>query len=241
LAFALALSAFSGVAYGWQLTITGQNHVWNLADPSPTHVVGIENPTNSTDPLFAWSLGLTITPDISATGTLEFATATPPSDYLLDGRSGGLAPTFSGPAASIAPIGDTDSLFTGIIVPETGKNLLATTFTTSPDALGVFYISAVPDEFTGSNWFSSDFENVRYFENVPLTGGPVVIGSITVVPEPGTLTMVLSASGLICLWTLRRRCCNCTQEDSTAPRRGIVAPTLRTTYNSANRVMSTLC
>ena len=192
-------------ADAWQLRVTGENLVWSRNTPSPAHFVGIENPTASADPLFAWSLGLTITPDPAATGLLEFAGATFPDDYLLDGRSGGLVPAFSGPSTSISPIGDSDSLFTGIIVPATGKNLLATTFTASLDAAGTFYISAIPDEFTGSNWFSSDFQNVREFQNVSFGGGPVVIGSVTIVPEPSTMLLVSELIAAVALLVYRRR------------------------------------
>ncbi|MEX2112999.1 MAG: hypothetical protein WD845_07420 [Pirellulales bacterium] len=189
LVVALLLSTLCRNVDAWQLTITGQHHIWNSVDPSATHVVGIENPGASTDPLFAWSLGLEIVPDASATGTLEFASATVPNEYLLAGRSGGLIPPFAGPSTSIAPIGDSDALFTGILVPGTGKSLLASTFVASPDAQGLFRIFAVGDPFTGSNWFSSDFQNTRSFANAPFTGGPVEIGSITIVPEPSSLLL----------------------------------------------------
>lgn len=204
---AIVLSGFPAIIHAWQLNLTGQDYTWNPVDPSPTHIVGIENPGGSTDPMFAWSLGLLITADASAIGSLEFVSATLPADYLLDGRSDGLSPAFVGPTASIAPIGDTDSLFTGIVVPGTGKNLLATSFVASPDANGIFYISAVPDEFTGANWFSSDFENARDFGNVPFGGGPVVIGSITVVPEPSSLRLIGQVLAILLLlsWHCRRR------------------------------------
>lgn len=207
LTVAIFIAAHSGNVQAWQLNVTGQDYVWNPIESSPTHIVGIENPSESPDLLFAWSLGLVITPDVSAMGSLEFASATLPSDYLLAGRSEGLEPAFSGPATSIAPIGDTDSLFTGIVVPDAGKNLLATTFVASPDAKGLFYVSIVPDEFTGANWFSSDFENARDFDNVPFGGGPVVIGSITIVPEPSTLLLIgqLLVIMLLLSWRCRRR------------------------------------
>ncbi len=197
----------AGTSQAWQLTLTGQHLVWNPAAPSPTHVVGIENLESSTDPLFAWSLGLQIVPDPTATGTVQFASTTIPGDYLLAGRSGGLVPAFAGPATSISPMGDSDDLFEGVVVPETGKNLLATTFVASPDALGLFYIFAVPDPFAGANWFSDDFQNAQAFANVPFTGGPVLIGSINVVPEPSALLLIGQMSLALALfsWRCRRR------------------------------------
>lgn len=205
LVVALVLSGLSGSVSAWQLNLTGQHHVWNPVDPSPTHFVGIENPGGSIDPLFAWSLGLQITPDPSALGSVSFAGASVPINYLLAGRSGGVTPAFAGPASSIEPIGDTDSMFTGIVVPGAGKNLLATTFVASPDAEGLFRIFAVPDQFTGANWFSSDFLNARDFENVPFDGEPVEIGSIMIVPEPSTVLLASQIAVGLVLFTRRRR------------------------------------
>jgi hypothetical protein len=199
-----AVLAVSPSSVASALSITGEDLVWNQLDPSPIYIVGIQNLEASTDPLFAWSLGLEIVPDAGAVGTLQFDSATLPPDYLLDGRSGGLTPALSGPTTSIAPIGDSDSDFTGIEVPSTGKNLLATTLVASPDAQGLFRIFAVGDPFTGSNWFSDDFENTRAFANVPFTGGPVEIGSITIVPEPSTAA--LATIGFVAIGVIIAHC-----------------------------------
>ena len=139
---------------------------------------------------------------------MQFATATLPSNYLLNGRSEGLTPAFSGPAASIMPIGDNDSLFTGIVVPTSGDNLLATTFTASSGASGVFHIYAVADPTTGSNWFSSDFSNVRDFANVPFNGDPVLLGNVTLVnavPEPASAALLMVGGSLALLLARRVR------------------------------------
>ena len=163
------------------LSITGEDLQWNpLTDPPLLMTFGVENTTGTSDLLFAWQMGLEIIPDAAASGTLLFSSAMLPSDYLLEGRSGGLTPAFTGPSTVLPVIGDTDSAFTGVAVPTSGKNLLAVAFDVDPGTSGLFYVRAVPDMFNGCAWFSDDF-NAREFMNVPFGGGSVVIGSVTVV------------------------------------------------------------
>jgi len=213
------LAALAGVlagtcAHAGQLSIdfhdplspTVHDIEWNPASPSPVMVFGIENTTSTTDKLYGWQLGLEIVPGAGATGSLRFNEATLPTSYLLDGRSGGLVPSFSGPSATISVIGDTDSLFTGVTVPSSGKNLLHVDFDALPGTSGLFYVKAVPDLFNGSNWYSSDF-NARDYANVPFGGGSVTLGSINVVPEPSTIALLttLSLAGAPALLRWRRR------------------------------------
>jgi len=169
---------------------------WNPTTSSPVMVFGIENDTSPpTEKLYGWQLGLEIVPETGATGTLRFKTATVPDSYVLEGLTSG-PPPLAAPAATIPVIGDADLVqFTGILVPSSGKNLLQVDFDVLPGTSGLFYIKAVPDQFNGCNWYSSDF-NARDFVNVPFGGGAVSLGSVNVVPEPGTFVL-LSAGGLI--------------------------------------------
>ena len=171
------------------------NIQWNTALASPQMVFGIENTSSTTDPLYAWQLGLEIVPRNGAVGTLQFNTATLPPSYLLQGRSYGLITSFSEPAAKISVIGDSDSLLTGVSVPSSGKNLLMVDFSALPGTSGLFDITVVPDLFNGCNWYSSDF-NARSYENVPFGGGAVILGTVNVmsVPEPSVIAMLLAGS-----------------------------------------------
>ena len=168
---------------------------WNTAFASPEMVFGLENTLSTTDLIYAWQLGFEIDPESGATGSLQFNTATLPPSYLFDGRSDGLVPAFSGPAAAIPVIGDSDSLSTGVLAPLSGMNLLLVDFYALPGTSGLFDIKAVPDLFNGCNWYSGDFD-ARSYENVPFGGGSVILGTVNVtsVPEPSVVILFLSGS-----------------------------------------------
>jgi hypothetical protein len=192
-------------ARGEFFTLSGEDLNWNpQTQPSPQFVVGIGNPNNATNALFAWSLGLEIQRGAGAVGSLEFASASLPPNYLLANRSDGLVPAFAGPSTSILAIGDTDSQFQGIQVPVSGANLLATTFTATPGTRGEFQILVVPSVspfVNGAYWFSSDFTKPLDFANVPFGGPAIAIGEVTVtspIPEPQA-ALLLIGGGLALL------------------------------------------
>lgn len=165
------------------LEISASDLLWSSGSPSPNMTVELQNPNGDTDLLFAWTLGLELIPDSNATGIVEFATVSMSAEnYVFQDRSAGLTPTPSLPANGIELIGDTDSLFAGVNV-STAKTLLSVSFSRSGDALGRFFIRAVPDDFNGSSWTTSgnllDFET-RAFDNVPFGNDPVSIATITI-------------------------------------------------------------
>ena len=177
---------------------------WDLGNPSPVMTIDIENTTSTVDHLWSWSLGLEIIPDVGATGMLQFNSVGIPDNYWEQGMSSNLAPPFAGPSSTISVIGDTETDSSGVEVPESG-NLLNVDFDASSDPMGLFHIRAVPGQFAGSNWFSDDFLTARDFLNIPFDGGPVIIGSINVVPEPSTITMLIGMLGGSVLFLWRRR------------------------------------
>ncbi len=208
----LAVIVASACAHAQELSISFHdpafpsvhNIQWNPASPSPAMVIGIENPSLTTDKLYGWQLGLRIEPDVGATGKLQFSTATLPPSYLLDGRSDGLTRTLFRPTDTIPVIGDTDSLHTGVLVPSSGANLLQVDFVAWPGTSGVFDIMAVPDLFNGCNWYSDDSQ-ARYYANVPFDEGEVCLGTVNVsVPEPSTVLLLLSGSLAIGMAACRR-------------------------------------
>jgi hypothetical protein len=71
--------------------------LWNPLDPSPSMVIGLENGTDASDPLFGWQLGLQIVPETGATGGLLFKSAGMPPAYIFEGRTDGLTLAFAGP------------------------------------------------------------------------------------------------------------------------------------------------
>jgi len=191
------------------LFISGQDHVWldPTTDPSPTFVVSISDSTDAIDALVSWQLGLTIVPGDFAIGTLQFATATAPSDYLLAGVSSGIAPALGAATDTIDAIGDFHSALGGTVdVPQAPnfKNLLATTFVASPDASGVFYITAVGGEFR-SAWF--DANDVHPYGNVPFDESAILGRVIVRIPEPNAALLAFQglAAGALLWFGVRRR------------------------------------
>jgi hypothetical protein len=186
-------------ARAWDLSISGQSLTWNGSGTSPTFTVGIENNgVTGTDYLAGWSLGLTIAPEAGAVGTLSFATASLPSNYLLNGNSEvqsgfGFIPSDPNlPATSILPIADV-TLNGGVTVPNSGDNLLALTFVAGPGTTsGVFDVFAMTDPgLTLSYWAenNSDFTS-ESFGNFTTGSDEVLLGTVTIgvasVPEPNS-------------------------------------------------------
>lgn len=178
---------------------------WDPTSSSPEMVFGIENATSPPiDKLYGWQLGLEIVAETGATGTLRFKTATMPDSYVLAGLTSG-PPPLAAPAATIPVIGDADLVqFTGTLVPASGKNLLKVDFDVLPGTSGLFFIKAVPGQFNGSNWYSSDF-TARDFVNVPFSGDAVILGSVNVVPEPGTFILLSTGGLIVALFGVYRR------------------------------------
>jgi hypothetical protein len=65
--------------------------------------------------------------------------------------------------------------------------------------MGTFGVYALPG-LTNTGW-TDQTGTTQFFQNVPSTGSPVLIGQVTVVPEPGC---VLAVVGLAALAFARR-------------------------------------
>jgi hypothetical protein len=204
----LLLTVMALPARADSLTISGQNLSWTGSGSSPTFTVAIENPGGGvTDTLAGWQLGLSIAAQSGATGSLSFATATLPANYLLNGNSevqNGMSfipndPVL--PATSIPAIADVIATVTGVTVPAAGDNLLALTFSAAAGTTGVFdiYATAPTSSFaTGSYWLDASFNNEN-FAQLSTGGGELLLGQITITPStviPEPQSVVLLVSGL---------------------------------------------
>jgi hypothetical protein len=176
---------------------------WDPTQTSPIMDIGLENTTGTTDNLCGWQLGLELVPDAGATGTLRFKSVSIPGSYIFAGGSVGLSPPFSVPSNIINVISDASSFLSGVPVPSSGTNLLQFDFDASLNPSGLFHIMAVPS-LTRSNWYSAD-ASTRYYYNVPLAGGAKSLGSVTVVPEPSIIILLLAglAAGACAFSTAR--------------------------------------
>jgi len=203
-AVAVLLSGMT--AYGGDLRIWGDDAQWSPSGGSAfDYVVSINNTSGTQDPLIGWQMRLEVQGRVGSSGRVWFESAAIPTDYVLEGHSAGLLPSFSGPADVIPMIGDSDPLLTGVVVPSQGAPLMALRLDRSDDAMGVFDFVAFPGQFDGSSWFSSDVFSgvVRDFENVPFGGGPVAVGSVSIVaevPEPAGITLLLLGVAPFAFW-----------------------------------------
>jgi hypothetical protein len=208
----MAAPARAGLVLG-----TGQNLSWNTSTQStPTFTVSVQNPGGAvTDPVTAWQLGLAIAPESGATGSVSFAMFAQPSSYLLNGDSFGIvAGVATSPVQLVVSDLATDS---GVVVPASGANLVALTFSASPGTTGKFDIVTYGDPLQGSNWISGNDPSATpvAFDNVPFPpngfpGAQVTLGILTVtqsgaVPEPQSALLLLWGASVLVYCGFRRR------------------------------------
>jgi hypothetical protein len=217
----LGLAIVTPAEGGDLLLGTGESLSWapSTQPASPTFTVSVQNPGGAvTEQVLAWSLGLAITPEAGASGTVSFATATQPSNYLFASDSSGI--TLTPPTSPVQLLANDVATDNGQVVPSTGANLLALTFSASAGAHGVFDIVAYGNSVAGSYWIPNDstfsetaFGNAPFAANDPAGfGPPVTLGTLTVlqpasVPEPHSASLLLcgSAAGLLLYRRVRRR------------------------------------
>jgi Dockerin type I domain/PEP-CTERM motif len=146
-------------------------------------LVSVVNSVSSDPPserMIGWKIGLTIMPDASAHGTLQFAAGAMPSPYVFDGffNSGAPYSISNGVFTALDQVFATD---TGAQIPTApGAKLQLVSFTPSLDALGTFGIYALP---SNTLWLDSNPngspDNNRSFVNIS-GSGMVRIGSVLV-------------------------------------------------------------
>jgi hypothetical protein len=176
------------------LSLTSNNISWNPASSSvsPKILVGLLNSqtVNDADLLTGWQLNLKLQPQGSATGTVRFNSATiPGGGYVLESNSAGLGANVDAAGTTLTAFDDDDSLPLGVAVPATGKSLLSLDFSTLNNASGTFQLLALAPPGGFTQWGDA-IPADRYFTNVPLAApAPIVLATITVVPEPSTLAL----------------------------------------------------
>jgi hypothetical protein len=185
------------------LSLTADNITWAPAvsgSVRPSMLIGLLKTQTHKHPdlLAGWQLNLKLQPLGAATGTLQFNSATlPAANYLLEGNSAGLLTTIDAAGTTLIAIDDDDTLPLGVPVPASGKGLLSLNFTTPNSALGTFQLIALPPPGGFTQW-SDATPTDRFFTNVPSgSTSPIVLATITLVPEPSTIVMAGLAALLL--------------------------------------------
>lgn len=214
MAICLALAAAS--AFAGQLTLTGSNE-FVLTPPAPnatniaTMLIGVDNADVGNSPFLAgWQFRLDIDGSaFGATGDLLYQAANNPgATYVMDENSSGLFSALQNSDTRVSandvvpnpPANPTD-------VPATGTYFLSLIFkagATAPSGkFGIYAVTGI-----GSTSWSDESYNDNLFTNVPGSGASVLIGTVTVVPEPATIGSMLAGGllvGVLARRQLRRR------------------------------------
>lgn len=210
--FAACLLLLSpAIASAASISIGGQNLVYDAIFDGPVSDFMQIELFNATplDPtlLASWNLSLVVAPIGGATGTLEFASpGLPSSDYILAGNSGGLILNLWTPTSLAAGDDDPSAPF-GVSVPSSGKYLFQTAFSTPDNARGTFGVYALPIGGGGFTSWGDSVGTLLEFTNLPLASvNPVLMGTVTVIPEPASVVLLGLGSvlGVIAVRRLRR-------------------------------------
>ncbi|MCE5268294.1 MAG: hypothetical protein LLG00_10460 [Planctomycetaceae bacterium] len=179
-------------------------------------MIGIDS-IGSGSALAGWQLTCMIIRSAGAIGQVSFGTFGYPPSYVL---AGACDPFDSYDAGTGNPLGTpgviaTSNLISDFVsvgtvainVPSTGTNLVSIELTASGDAAGRFDIAVLPDadpnypEYVGSGWFNHEGEE-KEFVGMAFGTGPVIVGSVLVIPEPPTLALLVSGCVAVA-WALR--------------------------------------
>lgn len=198
------------------LTIVGEpvSIGWNpsLDADSPIFLVqAVNNSGNESESVTYWQLEVLIVPGEDASGIVDIQEVRTPADYFFGAKFAGPtvlpARPLPGPNAVIFDF-DSTLEFQGTPVSDNETaDLVELEFQATPGALGTFNLTVSPRTGPeGGTYWSDSFFNEHDFDNVLSAGEPVVIGSITIVPEPSVVLLALYGSCLNLLFSrLHRR------------------------------------
>jgi hypothetical protein len=203
---------YVSMASGASLSIYGSPSPLEIASPTPNQanigsmLIGINNGDVPGDSMTGWQLRLAVT---GGTGNLLINGASlPSSNYVFEGD---VFPLSTTPSLGSLPGSPSSTLFAttatfsgnGVLVPATDSYLLNISFSSGAIApSGTFEIVALPG-IANSVWTDENF-TTREFDNLVGEVDPIVIGTITIVPEPGTAVLMFASAGLL-VGMLRRK------------------------------------
>jgi hypothetical protein len=194
----------------WSDVGTG-TEIWNI-DTRPSGSLSLTVPVSNatatgsqTATFFGWALSIEIVPQSGASGSLSISSLANPANNALTGSPGTPSDVVVNPAGpnTYNAISNSNTNATGSKVPTSGDNLVSFDLTSS-NASGNFKLIAFNDSSDGySNWTyynggnpgDPNNGNDFAFTNIPASGSfpaspaQFVLGTIDVVPEPGSLLL----------------------------------------------------
>ncbi len=207
-----ACASLAGVARADTVNLLSFGNVnWNISTSpatSPAVTIQIQNAASSSDLIFnGYDLGFEyIRTAGSGSLTLSPATTNPDSPSIISNWVGQPAITnyFSPPCESEDTINNVSSASTNYVVPNTPTNLVKAYFEPAATAPTVGSVFQVWSDFRQSDYFNYavDVTATNYANNV---SSNFLLGTITIVPEPGTLVLLCSGGLALLFLALRRR------------------------------------
>jgi hypothetical protein len=198
----------------WSDVGTG-TEIWNI-DTRPSGSLSLTVPVSNatatgsqTATFFGWALSIEIVPQSGASGSLSISSLANPANNALTGSPGTPSDVVVNPAGpnTYNAISNSNTNATGSKVPTSGDNLVSFDLTSS-NASGNFKLIAFNDSSDGySNWTyynggnpgDPNNGNTFAYTNIPASGSfpaspaQFVLGTIDVVPEPGSLLLAALA------------------------------------------------
>jgi hypothetical protein len=193
------------------LRLIGDEVTWLAGEQSGQFTLRVGSTTPDPVVLTAWHLRFTITPESNASGKIFFDSFSTNSLFEIDDSFVDPNPPASPDISDLIVAYATD--FDGVTVSSTDVNLLQVGLMATVGATGQFDIAVLPSStsengYCGAEWYSGDPDYARTpFEGVPFDNGPVRVGSVSItpIPEPSSVILLLSGAITFAIGRFRRQ------------------------------------
>jgi len=205
---ALIIAVMQQAACAGNMTIVSRGIACTAGDsPSCLLTLGVDN-TGTPLGLTGWQLQVAIVPSPDASGSVHFGSIVEPPNYVFDGITHEIVRSSE---STLDFLLASDDIFFPVLmeetdpisIPPTGMNLLQVELNFI-QAAGRFDIVVLADSGADSFWYSDTFDQMPLDVESPF-GQAGVVESLAIVPEPSSLSMFLSAAGVIVFFRRQKR------------------------------------